>query len=79
MKFITSEHLKNVINENAGEEVIVSKYELVMLIAKRAKQIAEQIADEEPNTESMTIVKPISVAIDEIERNELCVEKREED
>lgn len=77
MRFITSEHLKNEINENVGKEIIESKYELVMLIAKRAKQIAEKVALE-PDPESDIIIKPITEAIDEFEANELEIKKIED-
>lgn len=80
MNFITSERLKNEINENVGEELIVSKYELVMLIAKRAKQIAEKMAEEEyVETEEIKMRKPISEAIGELEADELIIEKSDEE
>lgn len=80
MRYVTSEHLKNVANENMGEEMVVSKYELVMLIAKRAKQIAEEVAVEDENRvyeedEKIVIRKTISEAIDELESNELDIYK----
>ena len=80
MKFITHEHLKNEINEKLGEELVVSKYELVMLIAKRANQLAEEIAVEEENKvydpdEKIVMRKTISEAINELENDELNVYK----
>ena len=80
MRFITSEFLKNEVNENVGSEVVESKYELVMLIAKRAKQIAEEVAAEEVvvDPENTTIVKPITVAIDELEEDKLIISKNED-
>ena len=53
MRFITSEFLKNEVNENVGNEVVESKYELVMLIAKRAKQIAEELFSNKGVSENM--------------------------
>ncbi|MCQ2911097.1 MAG: DNA-directed RNA polymerase subunit omega [Clostridia bacterium] len=80
MKFITHEHLKNEINEKLGEELVVSKYELVMLIAKRANQLAEEIAIEEENKvyepdEKIVMRKTISEAIGELEEGALDVYK----
>lgn len=80
MKFITHEHLKNEINEKLGEELVVSKYELVMLIAKRANQLAEEIAVEEENKvyepdEKIVMRKTISEAIGELEEGALDVYK----
>lgn len=80
MKFITHEHLKNEINEKLGEELVVSKYELVMLIAKRANQLAEEIAIEEENKvyepdEKIVMRKTISEAIGELEEGVLDVYK----
>ena len=80
MRFITHEYLKNEVNKNAGEEIIVSKYELVMLIAKRAKQIAEDIAAEEAEMEhdeyeEIKIRKPITEAINELEQDLIEVVK----
>lgn len=80
MKFITHEHLKNEINEKLGEELVVSKYELVMLIAKRANQLAEEIAVEEENKvyepdEKIVMRKTISEAIGELEEGVLDVYK----
>lgn len=80
MRFITHEYLKNEVNKNAGEEIIVSKYELVMLLAKRAKQIAEDIAAEEAEMEhdeyeEIKIRKPITEAINELEQDLIEVVK----
>ena len=78
MRFITSERLKNEVNQNVGEEMIISKYELVMLIAKRAKQISEKISQEETviNPEDEIIMrKPITEAINELEENKLDIKK----
>ena len=80
MKFITHEHLKNEINEKLGEELVVSKYELVMLIAKRANQLAEEIASEEENKvyepdEKIVMRKTIYEAIGELEEGVLDVYK----
>lgn len=76
MKFITSEHLINEINENFEEKVLDSKYELTMLVATRAKQIAEEVAAEEnKNPEETKIVKPISVSVQELEENKLEISR----
>ncbi|MCQ2749394.1 MAG: DNA-directed RNA polymerase subunit omega [Clostridia bacterium] len=80
MRFITHEYLKNEVNKNADEEIIVSKYELVMLIAKRAKQIAEDIAAEEAEIEhdeyeEIHMRKPITEAINELEQDLIEVVK----
>ena len=82
MKFITHEKLKNEINEQLGEEMVVSKYELVMLIAKRANQLAEEIAAEEEEMvyepdEKIVMRKTISEAISELEDGKLDVYKEE--
>ena len=73
MKYITSDHLKKVINNNTGEEIIISKYELVMLLAKRAKQIVEREVD----AGNIDIIKPITMAIDDIEADNVVIEKLE--
>ena len=80
MKFITSESLKNEINDNVGDELVVSKYELVMLIAKRAKQIAVKMSEEEVvEQEEIKMRKPITEAIGELQQNELEIYKKIED
>ena len=80
MKFITSESLKNEINANIGDELVVSKYELVMLIAKRAKQIAIKMSEEEVvEQEEIKMRKPITEAIGELQQNELEIYKNLED
>lgn len=80
MKFITSESLKNEINDNVGDELVVSKYELVMLIAKRAKQIAVKMSEEEVvEQEEIKMRKPITEAIGELQQNELEIYKNIED
>ncbi len=73
MKYITSDHLKKVINDNTGEEMIISKYELVMLLAKRAKQIVER----EVSEGNIDIIKPITMAIKDIEDDNVIIEKME--
>ena len=80
MRFITSDHLTKEINENLGTDMVVSKYELVMLIAKRAKQIAEEVAVEDAEKvyeedEKIVMRKTISEAINELENDELNVYK----
>lgn len=81
MRFITSEFLKNEVNENVGSEIVESKYELVMLIAKRAKQIAEEEASREKgpvDLEETKIIKPITIAVDELEADKLEISKNED-
>ncbi|MCQ2978494.1 MAG: DNA-directed RNA polymerase subunit omega [Clostridia bacterium] len=80
MKFITHEKLKNEINEKLGKEMVVSKYELVMLIAKRANQLAIEVAAEEEGKvyepdEKVVMRKTISEAISELEEGKLDVYK----
>lgn len=80
MRFITSDHLKNEINANEGSDMVVSKYELVMLVAKRAKQIAEEVAIEDAEREyepdeKIVMRKTISEAIDELEQGKVSVYK----
>lgn len=83
MKFITHESLKEELNKNAGEDEskqVFSKYELVMFLAKRAKQIAGEIAEEEAEMEhdeyeDIKIRKPITEAINELQQDLIEVVK----
>lgn len=80
MRFITSDHLTKEINENLGTDMVVSKYELVMLIAKRAKQIAEEVAVEDADRvyeedEKIVMRKTISEAISELEEDKVNIYK----
>lgn len=83
MKFITHESLKEELNKNAGDDEskqVFSKYELVMFLAKRAKQIAGEIAEEEAEMEhdeyeDIKIRKPITEAITELQQDLIEVVK----
>ncbi len=71
MKYISSEVLKDDINRIYNNQIVSSKYELVMLVSKRAKQISD-LAIERGMTE---IIKPITMAIDELYEGKVKIEK----
>ena len=55
-------------------EKVGSRYQLVNLVAKRARALSEQaLHDEEPLEK-----KPVSIAIDEVYTGKLTVKKEEE-
>lgn len=60
-----------------GEAPVVnSRYSIVMATAKRARQI---IAGDDPLVESMSVEKPLSIAVSELEQGRIHIMNEDEE
>ena len=71
--------LINVVNsgvEEGEDPVVNSRYSIVMATAKRARQL---IAGDEPLVDNLSVEKPLSVAVSELEQGKIHILNDEEE
>lgn len=62
--------------EPGDAPVVNSRYSIVMATAKRARQI---IAGDEPLADNITVKKPLSIAVSELEQGKIHILNEDED
>ncbi len=62
--------------EEGEDPVVSSRYSIVMATAKRARQL---IAGDEPLVDNLSVEKPLSVAVSELEQGKIHILNDEEE
>ena len=64
------------INQGAeGEDVVGSRYTIVIAVAKRARQLIDHA---QPLTKSIKVDRPVSIAVNELYEGKISIVQREE-
>ncbi len=65
------------INQGAeGEDVVGSRYTIVIAVAKRARQLIDHA---EPLTKNIKVDKPVSIAVHELYEGKISIVQKEEE